>query len=121
MSTLFTENTLTSDPFFWESMYQDAIRHPDLLVCSPTSGWVYQALLECKDLQNTPLPDIPTLVVMGTREDVVSQDQVKSLAERWYAAELVMIEGAKHELMIETKEMREAFYDRAKMLFDSVN
>ena len=60
------------------------------------------------------------LVSLGSEERIVSVAAIRDRAARWSDAYLMKIEGARHEVMMDAPERRQAFLDAAIGLFDSV-
>ena len=62
-------------------------------------------------LRRSPRPALPTLIGLGTRELVVDPEAIRHMASDWPSAELRIIDGAKHELLMEAPDKRAAFLD----------
>ena len=72
----------------------------------PTIGWLDEALKETRELAATPHPEQPVLYLLGSEEEIVSPDAIRSAAARGGKAQLVEIDGAKHEVFMETADRR---------------
>lgn len=101
----FEDNTLTADRAVFDWMAEALRREPGLQLAMPTLGWLSAAARECRRLATHAPLTIPALVLLGTDERVVSADAVRRAAAR-LGAELVEIEGARHEIMLERAELR---------------
>ena len=115
----FEKNTLTSDRYFWDFMAGIVRGAPDLGLGSMSYGWVAATLDELRDLSVADLPDLPVIVAVGDNETVVEPEAMKSMAARWPSAELITLPGGKHEVMMETKNLRDTFYRSVFALFDA--
>ena len=101
----FEGNVLTSDRAVYEWMAAALRRQPDLQLAMPTIGWVGAANAECRFIGEAGPLAIPSLCLLGSEEKVVDADAVRRGAAR-LGAELVEVEGAEHELLIERPELR---------------
>ena len=81
--------------------------------------WTYAALEEMARLYVAPLPKIPMLVLMGTEETVVSPSVIRSQVAKMAEGELVMLEGARHEVFMERPEIREQIWRRIDAFLDA--
>ncbi|WP_047048888.1 alpha/beta fold hydrolase [Vibrio mexicanus] len=84
---------------------------PQLKLGGPTTRWVWQGLMACKQsLQQTRQISIPMLIMQAGEESIVSnphQDRLFSKLSRTNkAAEMLVIQGSKHELLFEQDEYR---------------
>jgi lysophospholipase len=113
----FEDNTLTTDRAMWDWMGAQLRAHPELAVGGPSLVWLEEALGECRWLARQPLPAIPTLVAVGARERIVQVPRVQAMVARWPAARLWRVEGAEHEVMMETPAIRAGFFDAAAAHF----
>ena len=109
----FATNDVTSD----ERRYRFTDRwfeaDPRLVLGGPTIGWLRQAF-RSMDLLAAPgmleRLDLPLLVVGTSMDAVVDPNAHKLTVTRVQGARLVMIEGAKHEILMETDERRAQFW-----------
>jgi len=111
VSAPFEGNLLTSDEKMYRFMVETLVVNEALGVAGPTVNWVHEALSECRALSRADLPPVPTLIALGSKEDIVEPTAIHRMAARWPAAKLKVYEGARHEVMMETPELRAAFYD----------
>ena len=98
----FELNVLTSDRDRYRDMGALLTARPDLGLGAPTLGWIDAAFRETSKLRRLPAPSVPVLVFMGTQEKVVSTGAIKAFAAKSDTIDLVTLEGARHEPLIET-------------------
>lgn len=103
--TGFAGNVLTSDRKMFEWMAAALRREPALQLASPTLGWMEQSFAEMDWLARQAPLNCPALCLLGSRERVVDPSAVRAAAAR-LGAELVEIDGAEHEMLIEAEPMR---------------
>ncbi len=115
---LFEGNLLTSDPDTYAWLVSHLEAEPDLGLGGPTLGWLNAALREVMALSLAPSPAVPVHVGLGTDEAVVSTRAIRRRMARWPNGTLVEYPGARHEIMMERPELRNAFLDAATALFD---
>ena len=106
---LFETNPLTTDRDRYDWMTWQTDAHPQLALGGPSLGWLIEALSETRRLRALPPPDVPALVGVGTEESIVDVAAIQALARDWPGADLRTYEGARHELMMEAPELRDAF------------
>ena len=114
----FSANLLTHDADAWARMVREAAAWPALTLGGASFDWVAHALNECSRLAALPAPDLPMLVSLGSEEKVVSSTAIRDRAAGWPGARLLEIEGARHEVMMETPDLRERFRQAVLGLFD---
>lgn len=98
----FEDNVLTSDPEHFAWFKAQASARPDLTLGAPTLAWLAAAFRELDALAQIPAPDVPALVLLGSDEQVVSSDAIKSWVARAPDAALTMLPGARHEGLMES-------------------
>ncbi len=99
--TGFTENLLTTDRESYDILGRHAAAEPKFALGGPSVHWVGEAAKEGRALLRMPRPDVPTLTFLGTLEQVVSITAINRIHADWPSAELRLIEGGKHELLME--------------------
>ncbi len=104
----FEENTLTHDQDMYS--YWSTLAHelPDRLTGGPTFGWLYQALRETRSLSKMPSPDIPCLVYCGAQEEIVEPSAIEDRMRRWSRGRYELLPNAKHEILVEQPDVRNA-------------
>ena len=115
--TGFQENMLTTDraTYQWLGMHAEA--DEAFALGGPSVHWVGEATKETAALAALPRPELPVLTYLGTEEAIVSANAIQRIHSDWPSAELVIIEGAKHELMMEADAYRRHFMDGAIAFF----
>jgi len=109
----FEDNRLTADPVRFARSYDLVAKLPRLFVGGPTFGWLYaafRAMREAADPAFATAIRVPTLVVIGALDRVVSVTAVERLASELRAGGQVVIAGAEHELLMERDVIREQFF-----------
>ncbi len=113
----FDGNMLTSDA----DMYCYMQRHVDgearFGLGGPSLRWLNEALHETLRLRRRPAPTMPAITFLGTDETVVDIRPVHSVMNSWPNGRLQIVEGARHEIMMEKPDIRAAFFDAAAELF----
>ena len=112
-----TNNLLTSDDEMFSFVRGQLRRHPELSRGGPSFAWMHTALRECSRLTSGRPPRIPSLAFLGTEERIVDPKAIRSVCARWTGAELEMIKGGRHELLMETETVRTQVLDRASSFF----
>nr|WP_111298878.1 alpha/beta hydrolase [Paracoccus saliphilus] len=115
----FTANLLTQDPDEWARLVREAAHWPDLTIGGASFDWVAKALNECTRLSRIPSPPHPMLVSLGSDEKVVSPGAIRDRAARWPGGQLLEIDGARHEVMMETPETRARFFNAMLARFEN--
>ena len=113
----FADNSLTTDPEMFAEMKRHFDREPDLLVAGPSLQWLHEALAECRALRLCPSPAVPALAAIGSRERVVDTGAVVQRMQRWPGGQLLKVEGAEHEMLMETPDIKALFLDSCVTFF----
>ena len=66
---------------------------------------------ETRDLSQRPSPATPCLTYLGTAENIVDVPRIKARMDRWPNGRMLMIPGAKHEILMETEATRKLAFD----------
>lgn len=111
MRVTFEENHLTRDEEMFEWMRAHLTAHHELGLGGPSLSWLNGALLEMRDLARRPAPDLPCLTYLGTREAIIDAERVREKMKDWPGGRLEVIEGAEHEIMMESPAIRARFFD----------
>ncbi len=109
----FEDNPLTSDARRFARNREIAMRLPQVSVGVPTFGWLYaacKAMAEAADEDFAPAIGIPTLIVAGSVDRVVSVAAMEALAGELRGGSLLVIPGARHEILMERDRLREQFF-----------
>lgn len=111
------DNTLTSDADNFLALQDQLRTYPDLALGGPSLHWLNESLREMRELSLRPSPDIPCLTFLGTEEDIVDPARVIERMRRWPNGKLVILQQARHEVMMERPEIRARVFDDAAELF----
>jgi lysophospholipase len=106
----FKENLLTSNVDEWSRLTREAGHWPELTIGGASFHWAGEALTECTRLSRIPSPKLPVLVSLGSEEKIVATQAIHDRVAKWPNARLIAIEGAKHEVMLETPVRRDQFF-----------
>lgn len=117
-ATPFKGNTLTNDQDMYRFMQRQLEAEPDLVLGGPTLQWLSEGVKECSALAQTGSPVLPCITFLGTQEQIVNSPAIHDRMARWPGGELVMVENAQHEVVMEDKATRDRAFDRMCMLFD---
>lgn len=109
--TSLADNMLTTDLDHHDYMIRHAELAPEITVGGPTARWFYEAHVEMSALAQAARPDYPTLTYLGTQESIVETQAIHAMHRNWPTARLELVEGAKHELMMEAPKLRRQFMD----------
>jgi lysophospholipase len=109
----FEGNVFTSDEGRFARVANLVAACPDLRLGGPTIGWTHAAFRHMSRLDHsrfprTPLP--PILIVAAGADRVTDTSATIRLASRLGVAQLVVIEGARHEILIERDDLRANFW-----------
>jgi lysophospholipase len=101
----FEGNALTSDPQVFAWCLDQITVHPELALGGPSMQWTSAALQEMARLAIAPLPVLPTLVLLGGVETVVSSAMIRRQVARMAQGELAEFPEARHEIFMERPEI----------------
>lgn len=114
----FKGNSLTNDPGMYQLMIDQLAAQSDLVLGGPTINWLSQGLKECEALAKLASPALPCVTFLGTQEQIVDSESVHDRMARWPGGELEMIDPAQHEVVMESREIRQKVFDEMTRLFD---
>lgn len=117
--TPFNENLLTTDPEFFEHLERQLTAHPELGIGGPSTLWLNEALIEMNRLQKMPSPDVPCITYLGTDEKIVHPGRIRDRMSRWSKGRLTVLNGAKHEPMMDNTGIGLAMFDEMCAFFDT--
>ncbi|MBX2806887.1 MAG: alpha/beta hydrolase [Hyphomicrobiales bacterium] len=109
----FEKNEVTSDQLRYDRINDVLRAAPQLGLGSPTLGWVQAAARSIAMLNSFGFASsvrIPVLIVAGGNETVVSMRAMESFAAQIKNCKLIVIAGAKHELLQERDTLRDQFW-----------
>lgn len=116
----FDGNSLTSDREMYDYMRRQIAAHPDLSLGGPSLIWLNESLREMRALATARSPGVPALTFLGTDESIVDPGRIRQRMARWQGGELVVVPGARHEVLMETPPTRRMVFDRTAALFARV-
>ena len=109
----FDKNDVTHDPRRFDFTRQWFAADLRLILGGPTIGWL-RASFRSFDVLNAPgaleAIAVPTLIVSGTDDTVVDTSTHLQAVARIPGAEHAVIDGARHELLMETDARRAQFW-----------
>jgi lysophospholipase len=108
----FDGNALTRDAEMYGMMRTQLRAHPDLALGGPSIHWLRQALGECRQLARQPSPVLPCMTFLGSHEQIVDSPAIHRRMKHWPGGTLDLIEGAEHEVLMETPAIRTRIFDR---------
>lgn len=107
----FEGNLLTTDADMFDWMKRIIVAHPELALGTPSLGWLWAALREMLVLSREAAPAVPCLTLLSSDEDIVDMDAIHVRMASWPGAHLEMIDGARHEPLMEGAALRGRLYD----------
>ncbi|SNY58998.1 lysophospholipase [Pseudooceanicola antarcticus] len=115
----FEANKLTTDRGMYDYMRRQAQAHPELMIGGPTMKWLNEALREMLRLARMPSPAVPCLTFLGSLESIVSPQRIRDRMAAWPGGKLELVEGARHEVMMEGDEIRRRTFDACAAHFEA--
>lgn len=113
----FEANTLTNSAENYARWIMQGRTVPKLHTGGPSMSWLYAALDETRSLSKLSSPDIPCLTICGDQDQTVGVDAIRERMNRWPQGKLEMIANAKHELFLETSDVRQTVIGKILELF----
>ncbi|WP_435310911.1 alpha/beta fold hydrolase [Primorskyibacter sedentarius] len=107
----FEGNLLTGDIEMFEYMRRQIVTHPDLQLGGPSLNWLHAALFETRALARMASPRYPCLTYVGSDERIVDVPRIHQRMARWPGGTLRVIDGGRHEMLMDNPEMRTAIAD----------
>lgn len=105
----FAGNLLTTDAQMFDWMRDQVRHHGELALGGPSLQWLHEALIEMKALASLPSPGVPTLAAVGSAERIVDPRAIRRRMSRWPEGTLTVIPQARHEILMERRDIREGF------------
>jgi len=104
--TPFKTNVLTNSQNMYGRIRNQLNTYPELMLGSPTIGWINESLKECAKLEKLSSPSIPSLILVGSNETIIDTTAIRNRILSWDSGKLITIQNAKHELIMEVKKVR---------------
>lgn len=109
----FENNQLTHDEPRWQLFRRLIEAEPKLALGEPTIAWVVASLNAFKGFfapnAVSALKDVPMLVAIASEETIVKKSAQRKLGNR-LKAKIITVQGAGHEILMETDERRDQFW-----------
>lgn len=115
----YEDNVLTTDPDMYRLMQDQLTAMPDMALGGPSLVWLREALTESLHLSRRPSPDLPCVTFLGAEEKIVKTQRVHDRMAAWPGGELHVVEGAEHEVLMETPDIRNMILDKMITLFET--
>lgn len=109
----FETNVLTHDRARWEAARALVRAHPELGLGGPTWAWLSFALELSARLRRRGEAErvaAPVTVLLADEEELVDNTAARAFAQRLPRGRLTEVEGARHELLMETDAVRTVFW-----------
>ena len=118
LSTTFADNALTTDRDMFTMMQDQVTAQPDFTLGGPSLRWLNESLREMRNLAREPSPDMPCVTFLGSYETIVDPSAIHRRMGHWANGTLHMLDGARHEVILETPTVRTRVFDQITALFD---
>lgn len=118
LRTNLAENGLTNDATMFGFLKRQITTHPDLGLAGPSLQWLNESLLEMRALSTLPSPDLPCITYLGSNEEIVDKDRIRTRMAAWPNGTLVEIPTGRHEMLMDAPAMRDQLYNGITALFD---
>ena len=115
----FEGNGLTNDRSMYAYLQRQARAVPQFALGSPTMNWLRNAFDEIDFVQSSQAPDLPCITFLGGDEDIVNVRKVRARATSWPGAKLIEIPGGRHEMLMDSPELRRKITDDICAFFDA--
>ncbi|MDP2619145.1 MAG: alpha/beta hydrolase [Hyphomicrobiales bacterium] len=112
-STPLRKSLLTTDPVRHARNAKIVEEAPQLALGSPTIQWVFAACRSMAELARPEFPstiNIPLIIFAGSGDRVVSIRAMERLAQQLRTGSLLLINGARHEILMERNPIRNEFW-----------
>lgn len=115
----FDGNNLTCDPQMYDYMLRQTLAQPDLGLGGPSLQWVHEAFVEMRALRQRPSPPVPAVTFLGSDESIVCPEAIRDRMARWPGGQLEIVDGGRHEVMMETPRRRQYFFDTTTQFYET--
>ncbi len=110
---VFQGNQLTSDPERWGRTRAVLEAAPDLILGSPTIGWLRAAMRSCALVTAPEFAEsvkVPILMLGAGEDHIVSTRAIEELGVKLKLGSHLLLPGALHEILQETDAIRQRFW-----------
>lgn len=110
----FETNIVTHDPRRWRIQRDLVDAAPELAIGPVTWGWLGASLDIVRTFSRASrleALDIPVLVATAEEEQLVDNDSHSRICARLTDCEHLLVSGARHEILMETDDRRDVFWD----------
>ncbi|MCR9112949.1 MAG: alpha/beta hydrolase [Rhodobacteraceae bacterium] len=114
----FETNRLTGDRDMYDYMVRQVTEHPELALGGPSLRWLHEALKDTLELSRRPSPDLPCFTFYGSDEDIVDVTRIETRLERWPGIASHVVPGGRHEVLMESRDMRTRLFGQIAGFFD---
>lgn len=115
----FEGNSLTTDPDAFDILQSMARAHPEMALGGPTLAWLSTALRETRELAKKPSPDLDCVTYVSTGEAIVDMGRIQRRMAKWPRGKLHILEGARHEMLMDKPEYRDTMINGYTALFEA--
>lgn len=119
LNSPFDGNKMTHDPDMYQYWIDQALALPSLPTAGPSMGWLFAALKECRSLAQLDAPNVPCIAFCADKDEDINIHAVQGRMEKWPNGNCVLFQNSKHELFLETPDIREDVIMRIGELFAS--
>jgi lysophospholipase len=109
----FEDNRITGDPGRFARIVALAETNPQVSVDGPTYGWLHAACVAVREVAEPGFASgirVPTLIITGGIDRVVSLTAAENLAANLRAGGLLNIPGGRHHLLMDRDSVREQLW-----------
>lgn len=110
----FEDNRLTSDPCRFQDAHRAIDQAPHLATGDVTWRWLAATFSSIDTVKRKGFADrihTPTLMISGQKDRIVTLSAQQKLCRRLPNCRLMIIPGARHEILKETDDIRAVFWD----------
>lgn len=119
LSDPFEDNMLTTDAAMHAMMRDQTLAHPELALAAPSYVWLREAVAETKHLAGRSAPSLRCVTYLGSNERIVHVPRVLERMAHWKGGRIEMVEGGRHEVMMEQPHLRTPIFDDMAKVFYS--
>jgi len=109
----FSDNPLTTDEWRFERLRSILTTEPHLVLGDPTISWAHAAFRLMQKFKDAEYPRrirTPVLIFAAQNDRVVDSAAIERFAARLKVGRMIMLETARHEILIERDPVRARFW-----------